>query len=157
MKEKAQNLAEPFRSSVLWIPDNTPIHIGNMSYWVPIQWDNQKGKITLAGDAAHPLPPCLSSSPFLSLALVLNESSRKPDRGQGLNHCILDVLNLVEKIQKIQNGEGAREEEIVAYEKESISRGAEEVQLSVKTALAVHNWAEFVESPLMKHGVTKMS
>jgi 2-polyprenyl-6-methoxyphenol hydroxylase-like FAD-dependent oxidoreductase len=99
---------------------------------------------------------CLSS-PFPSLVLVLNESSRKPDRGQGLNHCILDVLNLVEKIQKVQNGEGAREEEIVAYEKESISRGAEEVQLSVKTALTVHNWAEFMESPLMKHGVTKMS
>ena len=46
---------------------------------------------------------------------------------------------------------------MAGYDKELIKRGAEEVKLSVKTTHTVHNWAEFMESPLVKHGVTKMS
>lgn len=58
---------------------------------------------------------------------------------------------------KIQTGPGVRETDMIAYEKEMLERGAEEVQLSVKTALTVHDWTRFMESPLMKHGVTKIS
>jgi hypothetical protein len=47
--------------------------------------------------------------------------------------------------------------EVAAYNEELIKRGAEEVKLSVKTTHTVHNWAEFMESLLVKHGVTKMS
>ena len=58
---------------------------------------------------------------------------------------------------KIQAGHGMKEETIAAYTEEMIKRGAEEVNLSLKTAMTVHDWALFMESPLMKHGVTKMS
>lgn len=58
LKKVAQTLAEPFRSAFLWIPEGTPIHSGGTHYWVPIQWDNHCGRVTLAGDAAHPMPPC---------------------------------------------------------------------------------------------------
>jgi len=53
--------------------------------------------------------------------------------------------------------QGKKEELIADYTEEMIKRGAEEVNISLKTALTVHDWAVFMESPLMKHGITKMS
>jgi hypothetical protein len=46
---------------------------------------------------------------------------------------------------------------IAAYNEELITRGAEEVKLSLTTALTVHDWEVFMEAPLMKHGIKKMS
>ncbi len=53
--------------------------------------------------------------------------------------------------------QGKKEELVAASTEEMIKRGAEEVNLSLKTAVTVHDWAVFMESPLMKHGITKMS
>ena len=53
--------------------------------------------------------------------------------------------------------EGEKDELIADYTEEMIKRGAEEVKLSLQTALTVHDWAVFMESPLMKHGITKAS
>lgn len=55
LKKKAATFAEPFRSANLWIPEGTPIHENKISYWMPIPWDDRNGRITLAGDAAHPM------------------------------------------------------------------------------------------------------
>lgn len=57
MKSRAEVLAEPFRSAVLWIPEGTPVHLHNHSYWSSKIWANHGGRVTLAGDAAHPMPP----------------------------------------------------------------------------------------------------
>jgi hypothetical protein len=55
LKKKAETFAEPFRSANLWIPEGTPIHENKLSYWIPVPWDDHNGRITLAGDAAHPM------------------------------------------------------------------------------------------------------
>jgi hypothetical protein len=55
LKAKAATFAEPFRSANLWIPEGTPIYENKLSYWNPIPWDDRNGRITLAGDAAHPM------------------------------------------------------------------------------------------------------
>lgn len=52
---------------------------------------------------------------------------------------------------------GKKEVLIAGYTEELIKRGVEEVNLSLETALMVHDWAAFMDSPLMKHGITKMS
>jgi len=58
LKEKGSLLAEPYRSAWKWIPDDTKMTYNNIAYWVPVPWDNHSGRATLAGDAAHPMPPC---------------------------------------------------------------------------------------------------
>lgn len=57
IKKAALNVAEPFRSANLWIPEGTNTWRDHNSYWLPIPWDNHSGSMTLAGDAAHPMPP----------------------------------------------------------------------------------------------------
>jgi 2-polyprenyl-6-methoxyphenol hydroxylase-like FAD-dependent oxidoreductase len=62
----------------------------------------------------------------------------RADRGQGLNHSILDALNFVEAVKRIEAG-GSKEKEMAGYDEEVIRRGAEEVKLSVKTTHTIHN------------------
>jgi len=81
----------------------------------------------------------------------------EPDRGQGLNHCILDASNFVATMARVKMDQDKKEVLISDYTEEVTKRGAEEVHISLNTALTVHNWTEFMESPLMKHGITKMS
>jgi hypothetical protein len=57
VKSAASQLSEPFRSANLWMPDDTIINIDPLAYWVPVPFENHQGRITLCGDAAHPLPP----------------------------------------------------------------------------------------------------
>jgi 2-polyprenyl-6-methoxyphenol hydroxylase-like FAD-dependent oxidoreductase len=65
IKEKAQTLAEPARSSFMWIPEGTQVHKADISYWITEPWDNRGGRLTLVGDAAHPMPPCSSPASFI--------------------------------------------------------------------------------------------
>ena len=58
-RQRCENMAEPFRSSFMDLPDSTRIFNDKLYYWIPVPWDNHEGRITLAGDAAHPMPPCM--------------------------------------------------------------------------------------------------
>ena len=60
IKERAQELGEPTRSAFTWIPPDTPVHKADISYWISQPWGNHGGRLTLIGDAAHPMPPCES-------------------------------------------------------------------------------------------------
>jgi len=55
LKEKAQTFCEPFKSANLWIPEGTKLFANFLGYWLPIPWDNRNGRITLVGNAAHPM------------------------------------------------------------------------------------------------------
>jgi 2-polyprenyl-6-methoxyphenol hydroxylase-like FAD-dependent oxidoreductase len=61
----ALRLAEPFRSAVLWMPDDTKVSFDRMVYWVTVPWDSRQGRVTLVGDAAHPMAPCKSLRSFV--------------------------------------------------------------------------------------------
>lgn len=54
-RDKGEKFAEPFRSAFLAIRDAKVIWSSNLSQWLPSAWDNHKGRVTLAGDAAHPM------------------------------------------------------------------------------------------------------
>lgn len=72
IKEKAAGLAEPARSSFMWIPEGTRVHKADISYWITQAWDNHQGRLTLMGDAAHPMPPCTYRSSVLSFKTPTN-------------------------------------------------------------------------------------
>lgn len=55
VKMKYEGFAEPFRSANAWVPDRTPVYANRVTYWEPFPWDNHGGKVSLAGDAAHPM------------------------------------------------------------------------------------------------------
>lgn len=69
IKEKASVLAEPFRSAIQWMPGDTKITYNSIAYWAPVPWDSHSGRVTLAGDAAHPMPP--RKCRFLFLLLLI--------------------------------------------------------------------------------------
>lgn len=53
VQAKTARFCEPFRSANAWVPEDSKVYINNVTYWEPVPWDNRKGMVTLAGDAAH--------------------------------------------------------------------------------------------------------
>ncbi|KAI9690268.1 MAG: hypothetical protein M1822_009229 [Bathelium mastoideum] len=134
VKQKASFLCEPFRSANLWMPDDTKISYDQVSYWISTPWDTQKGRCTLAGDAAHPMTP---------------------HRGQGMNHGICDVANLVATLKSLHADQSNLAPSIEEYSAEVVRRGADEVIGSRKQALMLLDWDQLMHSPMMKHGLQK--
>lgn len=64
IKTRAKEMGEPVRSAFTWIPEDTLVHKADISYWITQPWKNHEGRMTLVGDAAHPMPPC--KTPFFS-------------------------------------------------------------------------------------------
>ncbi|KAI3397976.1 hypothetical protein diail_10052 [Diaporthe ilicicola] len=135
IKDKAKGLGDPARSAFMWMPDDTEVHKADISYWIPHAWDNHQGRLTLIGDAAHPMPPY---------------------RGQGLNHCIRDVAYLLEAMQAWKQSEKSLQEVIQNYEGEMIPRGQEEVTCSVENGYMLHDWNKVQQSPVFKRGFKPM-
>lgn len=74
IKERAKEMAEPARSAFTWIPEDTPVHKADISYWITQPWDNHGGRMTLVGDAAHPMPPCEFSISLRSMLHPMPDS-----------------------------------------------------------------------------------
>ncbi|KAM5347984.1 hypothetical protein ACJ41O_007808 [Fusarium nematophilum] len=135
IKERAVGMGEPARSAFLWLPDDTEVHKADISFWVPKQWDNHEGRMTLIGDAAHPMPPY---------------------RGQGLNHCICDASYLLKGLESVCEEENTLGEAIREYEADVIPRGQEEVKCSVENGYMLHDWKKVEASPVFTRGFKPM-
>jgi len=65
VKRIAEQWAEPWKSAGLWVKEGTKIPIDSDAYWErAAAWDNRNGKMTLCGDASHPMTP-REYSPFI--------------------------------------------------------------------------------------------
>lgn len=68
VKKSAAEYADPWRTAGMAISDDAVLPLDRGTYWMPIDWDNCKGTVTLAGDAAHPmLPRELTCHPLFNL------------------------------------------------------------------------------------------
>ncbi|THZ83713.1 hypothetical protein D6C84_04702 [Aureobasidium pullulans] len=138
-KGLAKLFADPWRSAFDWMPDYSEVWYSKLRNWDPTlpghRWNNRDGRVSLAGDAAHPMT-------F--------------QRGQGLNHALRDAFTMCKAIESFWNGGNwtpeQRSKVIKEYEEEMIPRTGEEVRLSEKNSVAMHNW-KVKESPSMKKGM----
>lgn len=134
-RAREEGWGEPLRSAYEWLGDDVKtVYYVQLSNWDPSlpehKWNNHGGLVTLAGDAAHPMTY---------------------HRGQGLNHAIADAGKLTELLssQTVQN----LAELIDEYEAEMCARGGEEVRLSEVNTRMLHDWTQFVKSPLVTKGM----
>lgn len=73
MKTHTEGLTGIFRDTVEWTPEGSPCWINEMRYWLAEPWDNRGGRVTLLGDAAHPMLICesLPYSMLTSLQILI--------------------------------------------------------------------------------------
>ena len=135
-KEKAQNFAEPWRSVGKDLPDDLPVIVDRTTVWRPtMDWTQKFGhRVTLAGDAAHPMPP---------------------HRGQGLNNALQDAAVLAEELKAVKAGEKSLSEAVAAFEKDMKQRTLQEIPISIAQAQMVHSYDTLMNAPFFKHGMNK--
>ncbi|KAI4176179.1 MAG: hypothetical protein LQ343_001223 [Gyalolechia ehrenbergii] len=141
-KQLAKQYADPFKTAFEWLADDsTTAWYGKLQHWDPgdpdHHWDNKGGRVTLAGDAAHPMT-------F--------------QRGQGLNHAVTDSSKLCKAIMdiwKVSQGPNAETKArcIQEYETEMIKRGSDEVRLGEMNTKMLHDWEKVMQSPVMQKGL----
>jgi hypothetical protein len=131
-KEAAGNYAEPWKSAAQWLPDDTYIPPDTIKYWAnPEIWPNWNGKITLAGDGAHPIVPF---------------------RAQGLNNALQDAHNYVQALVAVRDDRQSLGDALTDYGNEVLLRGAAENKLSNMWGPVLHNWQAMMNTPMMKQG-----
>jgi 2-polyprenyl-6-methoxyphenol hydroxylase-like FAD-dependent oxidoreductase len=134
-KSRSSTFAEPWRSAAAAISPDTYLPLDRGTYWgACAPWPNARGHMTLAGDAAHPMTP---------------------HRGQGLNNALMDARAFVEAIVKVRDG-GDLEGVVKRYDEEVYKRGKEEMEVSLKQTMFIHNWETLMESPMVKIGMRQL-
>ncbi|KAK0624030.1 hypothetical protein B0T14DRAFT_192503 [Immersiella caudata] len=113
IRETTTGLADPFQSQIQWTSSGDDVFIDEMRTWVSVPWDTLNGRVTLAGDAAHPM-------------LVY--------RGQGFQHAVTDADNFIKGLVSVRDEGAKREETIKAYSDDAAERGAAAVSQSLKEA-----------------------
>uniref|UniRef100_A0A093USH3 Zeaxanthin epoxidase, chloroplastic n=1 Tax=Talaromyces marneffei PM1 TaxID=1077442 RepID=A0A093USH3_TALMA len=66
-KTRCSKMCEPFRTAGVALPDDEILPIDQSQQWAPIEWDNRRGTVTLAGDAAHSMLPRESHPSYFPL------------------------------------------------------------------------------------------
>lgn len=136
-KEKSRAFADPMRSAYDWMPDDLEtVYYTPNSNWDPSmpdhKWDNRGGRVTLVGDAAHPMTY---------------------HRGQGLNHALDDAGHIVKLLKR--QGDRPLSALVGEYEAEMRPRAGEEVRLSEMNSYMLHDWDKLSHSPFMTASLTK--
>ncbi|KAG9687264.1 FAD/NAD(P)-binding domain-containing protein, partial [Aureobasidium melanogenum] len=137
LKRRGSLLCEPFKSAYDCLDNNLDIRFEELGLWETKEWDCENGRVVLAGDAAHAMPP---------------------HRGQGLNHAIQDAYNLINILINHHKSSSATSDlpsQLQAYAQEVSVRGSEEVRLSKQNAYMVLDWKVLEQSPVFKHALDR--
>lgn len=151
-KMLGETYAEPWRAVARAVDENRVLPNDRLKHWKnPRLWNNRNGRVTLAGDAAHPFPPreCSEPSRLCRLLTIINA-----DRGQGLNNSFQDAANFVKAITSARNDSGKTMSTALAeYDEEVFERGKLEMETSAKQAFSATHFEEYLESASVKYGV----
>ncbi|KAH6853277.1 hypothetical protein B0I37DRAFT_358896 [Chaetomium sp. MPI-CAGE-AT-0009] len=112
------------------LPDDTEVSIVRLADWPTTSWDGFGGRVTLLGDAAHPMTMY---------------------RGEAANQGFTDAKNLAQQLALWHGGNKTRQEALAEYETEMTQRGREAVLLSRQACLDTHNLHNLTpDSPLIR-------
>ncbi|KAM5343638.1 hypothetical protein ACJ41O_012175 [Fusarium nematophilum] len=125
MKRRATEFNPVLRGIVHAIPEGSEVLEIVLQDWPCLPWDNHKGKVTLAGDAAH--------------AMTMY-------RGEAANHGILDAHRLCKALDRVFNHGENLGEVITGYEAELRDRTSVAVLLSRQACLDAHDWTGLNEN-----------
>jgi hypothetical protein len=53
LRTLGDEMSEPRRSILKWLPKDQDVPFDPIKLWEPTQWDNHGGRVTLAGDSSH--------------------------------------------------------------------------------------------------------
>jgi hypothetical protein len=181
MKQLTANWAEPFRSLVHDMPDDSEVVAINMEDWAPEQGAHGRGRIVLVGDSAHSMTMCKFR--IIHLHPISGRPSPQANyylpfptvRGEGANNAIVDVHDFVKRLgahlPKLDPADASVEEPtlnrcnsngefgplrtaIEAYEDDVNARGIPGVIASRQACLDAHEYARINEkSPLVARRV----
>ncbi|KAL2158154.1 hypothetical protein VTH06DRAFT_4722 [Thermothelomyces fergusii] len=140
MKKFAKTWVDPFRSLALGISSDAEVKPLELYDWAPPKGLRTTGSVALVGDALHPMTMY---------------------RGEGANHAIIDVLDLVELV--MPHFAGDRDEQstpaqravdlraaLDRYEDRVVSRTRPAVLASRQACIDAHQWSRINEkSPLL--------
>ncbi|CAI7572840.1 unnamed protein product [Penicillium manginii] len=125
MKRRAEGFVPFLQQAVERIPAGTAVTEIKLADWECLEWDNQDGRVTLAGDAAH--------------AMTMY-------RGEAANHGLLDAYHLSEAIEKIYGGSSLASDAINEFETEMRERTSRAVRLSRQACRDAHDWTRLDET-----------
>lgn len=129
VKSWAPDYTEPWRTILGAIPDDVQFGIDSITDWKPPPppaWSSSPlaGRVTLAGDAAHPLPPY---------------------RGQGLNVGLEDAARLTNELLLVRDDAAVGIPGVVArYEEDMVARALRELPISTFAAEIAHDFERVV-------------
>jgi 2-polyprenyl-6-methoxyphenol hydroxylase-like FAD-dependent oxidoreductase len=120
-KRNAQSFDPRLRDAVLSLPEDSKVLHIKLADWVPMEWDNHKGHVTVAGDGAHAMTSY---------------------RGEAFNHGVADAAvlsrNLISAWHSADSGK-TMQGAVDAYEKEMRARTSDAVLLSTQACLEAHD------------------
>lgn len=73
---RCSKMCEPFRTAGVALPEDEILPIDPSQQWAPIEWDNRRGTVTLAGDAAHSMLPRKSPIIVSSNLMLMGNTAR---------------------------------------------------------------------------------
>lgn len=138
LKDTTKGLADPFQSLIDNTPTETPCFIDELRTWTTKPFDSSPlaGRVTLAGDAAHPM-------------LIY--------RGQGYQHAVNDVRKYVDALKNIVFEGEDRARTMAEYDADVVKRGSEAVVQSLKEAELSMNPETVSKMLMVRQGHGKLS
>ncbi|KAF2624362.1 FAD binding domain-containing protein [Macroventuria anomochaeta] len=141
IRDIAQGLAEPFHSFLSLVSNDTKVQILYLDDFEPRKEMFAAGTYTLVGDSAHAMAMSKSHKTLTTF----------PDRGEGANHAIVDVLELRKIVlSKLSPTAPNLRFALHEYQQSVAKRTLPAVLASRQACLDAHNWANLTpKSPLL--------